>query len=144
MISYLLALLVGVLLSGLWIYASRCYPKWENEIFGYSLVLAGVIYVFFGLIESIAPKSMIPEALVGVGFIALALVGVKGSLLALGFGWICHGIWDVSAPVVVDVSYVSWFLEPTCVGFDFIVGIYLVMRARDMVPPNYGTGVDST
>ncbi len=143
MISYLLALLVGVLLSGLWIYSSRYYPKWEKEIFGYSLVLAGVIYVFFGFIESTAPSSMIPEALVRVGFIALALVGLKGSLLALGFGWICHGIWDVSAPVVVDVSYVPWYLEPTCVGFDFIVGVYLIMRARDRFPSNNGTGVGS-
>lgn len=142
--SYVIAVVVGVLLSGLWIYSSRRYPNWEKEIFGYSLVLAGVIYVFFGFIESQALNSMIAEALVGVGFIALAVVGLRNSLMALGIGWAHHGIWDVSAPELINVSYVPWFLEPTCVGFDFIVGIYLVLRALEFVPSNYETGSDST
>jgi|GEM_PF-506333 len=144
MSSYVLATIVGVLLSGVWIYSSRHYLNWEKEIFGYSLILAGVIYLLFGLIESVPPTSMITEALVGIGFIALAVVGLRGSLMALGIGWILHGIWDVSAPTIINTAYVPWFLEPTCLGFDFIVGIYLMLRARSMFALNGKTDARST
>ena len=54
MTAYIIAFVAGILLSGLWIGAARRYPVWEKEIFGYTLVLAGVIYVFFGLIGSLS------------------------------------------------------------------------------------------
>jgi len=132
--SYLIALIIGVLLSALWIGIARRYPGWEKEVFGYTLVFAGIIYVLFGLLESRAIYDLVPEALVGLGFIVLALIGLRGSLLALGVGWLLHGTWDIAAPALLDVSYVPWFLEPTCVGFDFIVGAYLVLRAQGRFP----------
>ena len=134
MSAYLTAVAIGVLLSALWIYVSRLNPRWESAVFGYTLVLAGLIYVMFGLLESRDLGSMIPEALAGIGFITLAIMGLRGSVLALGIGWILHGIWDVAVPTILDVSYVPWFLEPTCLGFDFVVGTYLLLRARDVFP----------
>jgi hypothetical protein len=135
MTAYIIAFVAGILLSGLWIGAARRYPVWEKEIFGYTLVLAGVIYVFFGLIEGRAIGTMMPEALVGLGFIILATLGLRGSLLALGIGWALHGTWDYAAPMLLDVSYVPWFLEPSCIGYDFIVGVYLILRSRGKFAP---------
>ena len=143
MSSYLIALIVGVLLSALWIWISRRYPKLEKEIFGYTLVLGGVVYVLFGLVESRGISTMVPEAAVGLGFIALAVIGLRGSLFALGIGWILHGTWDFLAPVMLDVSYAPWFLEPTCVGFDFIVGAYLILRSKKVFPTNLETGISA-
>ena len=139
--AYLAALVVGVLLSALWIGVSRRFPKWEKEIFGYSLVIGGVVYVLFGLVESKEISTMVTEAVVGLGFIALAVTGLRGSLLALGIGWFLHGTWDFLAPLMLDVSYVPWFLEPTCVGFDFIVGAYLILRAQEVIPIKHETGI---
>jgi hypothetical protein len=76
-----------------------------------------------------------PEAIVGLGFIILAAIGLRGSLLALGIGWALHGTWDYVAPMVLDVSYVPWFLEPSCIGYDFIVGLYLILRSRGQFAP---------
>jgi hypothetical protein len=135
MTASLIAFVAGTLLSGLWIGAARRYPEWEKQIFGYTLVLAGVVYVFFGFIEGRAINTMMPEAIVGLGFIILAAIGLRGSLLALGIGWALHGTWDYVATVVLDVSYVPWFLEPSCIGYDFIVGLYLILRSRGQFAP---------
>ena len=131
--SYIAAVIIGIALSGLWICTSRRFSHWESAIFGYSLVLGGAVYVLFGLLESRAIGSMVPECLVGIFFIVLAIAGLRGSLLALGVGWVLHGFWDVFSPHYLDVSYVPWFLEPTCVGFDFVVGIYLVLRSQGVI-----------
>ena len=115
---------------------SGCAPSglhFQPVTFGYSLVLAGAIYVLFGLVESRTLASMVPESLVGLFFIGLALLGIRGSLLALGVGWFLHGLWDVASPHYIDVSYLPWILEPSCVGFDFFVGVYLVLRSLGKV-----------
>jgi hypothetical protein len=42
-------------------------------------------------------------------------------------GYVGHGLWDAIHPHAVDTR-MPWWYVPMCIGFDFVFGIYILIR----------------
>ena len=116
------------------IYVSRNYAAHEQQIFGYLLAIAAFWYLLFGVIEALPLMQLLPQMIAGAVFLTLAILGLRGSLMLLGIGWLLHCAWDMASLLYTDVSYAPDFTAPLCLGFDILSGIYLIARARGHYP----------
>jgi len=119
-----LVLAIGFILVG------RRSEVWEKYLLAGSLLLAGIWYVAFGLTAGISYIALLPQAIGGAGFALLGWLGMKRSLFFAGLGWLIHGTWDFASPHFSDVSYMPIWTAPVCLGFDILLGIYLLSRAH--------------
>ena len=127
--DYAIQVLVGVLLALVFIGIARGIKR-ERLIFGLSLLVAGFWYAGYGLFANFTIDVLTVQIVGGLLFIAAALLGLKYSILFIGVGWMSHGAWDLISPFISDVSYMPAWTEPVCLGYDLLVGIYLVLRWR--------------
>ena len=105
----------------------------ERLIFGWALVLAAFWYIGFGLINGQTISALLPQFAAGAVFLTLAVLGLRGSVVLIGIGWILHIFWDFLGPFFGEVR-APWWTAPACLGFDVVVGTYLILRVRGFAP----------
>ena len=93
----------------------------------------GLWYLSFGIMDGAALSTLLPQILGGLFFAALGYWGFTRSLFFAGIGWMIHATWDFASPHFSDTSYMPEWAAPLCLGFDILVGIYLLARTHKLL-----------
>ena len=120
----------GLVTSGMLVAISRWLDR-DRLILGSGLVLLGGWYLLFGVSAGHGFDVLWPQLLGGAFFVACGIAGLFLSLLFLSAGWTLHAFWDLASPMISDVSYMPHWTAPACLGFDLLIGAYLLVRWRN-------------
>jgi hypothetical protein len=117
---------LGVVLAGLAGLLLRWVPPQPRlDVYAVALAAIGSVYVGSALSEK-RGRSILLEAIVAIACIALALMGLWISPLALIGGYVLHGVWDFfHHPVPVGAQIPQRWYPPLCVGFDWAISIVI-------------------
>lgn len=129
---YVIATVVGMAGSVAAIAMARKLDA-ERKLFGWALVIAAFWYIGFGLFNGQTIAELAPQFAAGAVFIGVAILGFQRSIAYIGIGWVLHIFWDYLGPLLGEVA-APWWTAPVCLGFDVIVGGYLLLRARNVAP----------
>ena len=129
--SFVAGIILGAAFVGiLYLFNSRL----AQQLFAAGLLGAALIYVgFAGLNHGMTHLDIELSGLVVFGL--LSLIGARRWPLVLGLSWLAHGGWDFWHSVHPAV-YVPYWWPAFCVGFDWVVGIYILgsyARKRSLV-----------
>lgn len=114
--------------------AIRRGTRREVEWLASLLVVAALVYPLGGI--AVHPISELTlEATGTLLFLALALLGVRGSPWFLALGWGVHAVWDLAIPALRGGSYLPAWYPLLCLGFDVVVAGYVASRASGRFPP---------
>lgn len=93
------------------------------------MIVIASLYSLFAVIGA-ATEALVIESLVGVGFIAIALVGFKRSLWIVAAALAAHGIFDyVHAALIPNPGVPPWWPE-FCATYDVVAAAYLAWLIR--------------
>ena len=125
------AFLTGVVLGLLLCFTLSLIPvRQALDISAAILVAAGAVY--FGTATANhhhRRRKLVLEAVVGIGFILLALLGLWVSPLIMATGYLLHGVWDFfHHPRRVGAKLEAKWYPPVCLGFDWLVGAFIVLK----------------
>lgn len=129
---YAAAIIVGIAAAAAGIGLSRRLDA-ERAIFGWALVVAAFWYIGFGLFHGQALSELTPQFIAGAVFLVLAVLGLTRSIAFTSAGWLLHVFWDYLGPYFGEVP-TPWWVPPACLGFDVVVGVYLLARYRGGAP----------
>ena len=129
-LAFLAWVLIGLALAAGFIVVGRRSEGWEKGLLSGSLLPLGVWYLAFGIAAGTPPIALLPQAIGGAIFAYLGWLGLRRSLFFAGLGWLIHGTWDFASPHFSDVSYMPSWTAPACLGFDILLGVYLLSRAQ--------------
>ena len=130
-ITFLTWALIGLALAAGFIFVGRRSEAWEKNLLSGSLLPLGVWYLAFGITAGTSPIALLPQAIGGAIFAYLGWLGLRRSLFFAGVGWMLHGTWDFASPHFSDVTYMPSWTAPACLGFDILLGVYLLSRAQE-------------
>ncbi|WP_346293193.1 DUF6010 family protein [Sphaerothrix gracilis] len=120
-LGILLAIAAGILLH--WVPSQ---PR--LDVYAVALAAIGAVYVGSALAEKWG-RIIFLEAAIATTCIALALIGLWVSPLALIAGYILHGIWDFfHHPVHVGAQIPQRWYPPLCVGFDWAIALVITLQ----------------
>ncbi len=129
----LLEIIIGAVVAG--VILNYFHVQKEDVLKGFvvlALVITALIYVGFavvGLWTNSADLNWFLLEILGVGiYFLFAFLGVKKSMWFLAIGWIAHVFWDVALHSGETATFVPKFYPPFCVGFDLVMGIYILWR----------------
>lgn len=126
--------LLGAILAGLLVRAlRRVQPHHALRLWALLLLVAAAIYVGFALVGNAPAHWFLVEAGGLMLFAILAMLGLRWSPWVLGLAWFAHIAWDALLHSH-DAAFVPQWYPPVCIGFDLVVGAYIVLacsRARD-------------
>lgn len=93
-----------------------------------AIFLSAIAGVYLGF--SVADgriRTIILESTVMAVFIALAMVGLKFSLLILAFGYGAHGVWDfLHHPKIITTKVAAWY-PPFCAVYDWMIASFILI-----------------
>ncbi|GAB5487545.1 MAG: hypothetical protein Pars2KO_11150 [Parasphingorhabdus sp.] len=130
---FAVAFWIGIGLAALYILVARQSEKVERIVGAGLLISVGFWYLGFGVFNGAGFKTLLPQLLGGVFFAILGYLGLTRSLFFPGIGWMMHATWDFSSPHFSDVSYMPDWAAPMCLGFDVLIGVYLLARSQSLV-----------
>ena len=91
-----------------------------------ALLIAAFIYVLFALVTF--NKLFIIIEVVGLLFFLMFIwMAYHYSYWFIALGWLLHIVWDIGVHPDETAPYVPQWYAWTCVGFDAIVAIYLMV-----------------
>ncbi len=100
-------------------------PLYIEHLAIFMAMIAGV-YLGFAAIDG-RMRNMVLETVVVTGFIVLAIVGLKFSLLILAFAYFAHGVWDfLHHPKMIDTKIVIWY-PPFCAVYDWSIAAFILV-----------------
>jgi hypothetical protein len=126
-------LLVGVLLA-LAISGMATIVGFDRDRSFYPTVtmVVGSYYVLFAAMGG-SPSALVMESIVGLAFVASAIVGFKTDLRVVAAALCAHGLFDlVHGRFIANEGVPSWW-PMFCCGYDVVAGGYLallLLRAR--------------
>jgi hypothetical protein len=119
----------GVVLGGLTLIVPALLSR--GTAFGMLAILLGVIAsVYVGFALNDGRLRVLQLEYVGVVlFTVLAVAALaRASSVILALGYAGHGLWDlIHHRRGVDIA-MPWWYVPFCVGYDFVVAIYVFVR----------------
>jgi uncharacterized protein DUF6010 len=117
--------LAGVLLA--LVFAPALYLFRFGALDLLALILAASGGVYWGVAASGVRRSVaVTEALVGLGFVVMAALGLWWSSWWLAAGFVLHGAWDFAHhPRGLRTGLRRWF-PPFCAAFDWMVALLIV------------------
>jgi hypothetical protein len=122
----ILIILLGALIGGLLVLINRRWmPEQQGQVWANSLIIAALIYVGFALFGG-RMDALGLEILGVILFTIPALLGMRYSAYFTAVGWLLHPIWDVALHSVETTPFVYWWYPLICLGFDVLVGVYLL------------------
>ena len=98
----------------------------EGDLLATGLLVAAVIYVGFAVLWG--EEGWTRFEAVGVAIFSLiAFLARRFGILWIGLGWLLHIGWDYLFHMVGAGSHLapSWY-PPVCIGFDLVVGVYIL------------------
>jgi hypothetical protein len=102
----------------------------DKDAFAFFAVFLGTVAgVYLGFALSDGRFSIFNAEYVGLvvyGAAAVLSLTLNESLI-LAAGYVGHGLWDAIHPHAVDTR-MPWWYVPICIGFDFVFGIYILVR----------------
>ena len=131
---YMLAVVVGFGFAVASIALARKLDA-ERIVFGWALIGAAFWYVGFGLYNGQTLSELTPQLVAGAVFVGLAILGLTKSITFIGIGWVLHIFWDYLGPLLGEVA-APWWTAPACLGFDVVVGAYILARSRGIATPS--------
>ncbi|GAB4199498.1 MAG: hypothetical protein Tsb002_35110 [Wenzhouxiangellaceae bacterium] len=121
-----LSLYAGVavaLLLTLWIRRQPLARQFDIAALG--LIIAALIYLAFGLISP-HDSQWLGEFAGFMLFSVIAAAGWRWRPAIIAYGWLTHAAWDTA----LHLSGPGWYAPPgyamLCVGFDLVIGAYLL------------------
>ena len=126
--EYGLAIGAGIACAIVGILVSRRIDA-ERLLFGWGLVIAAFWYIGFGLFYGQSIATLTPQFVAGAVFLALAILGLRKSIMFLSIGWAIHIFWDYLGPAFGEVR-APWWTAPACLGFDVLAATYLFARYK--------------
>jgi hypothetical protein len=122
----MLEIFAGAVSAGVLVVAlHRAGVERVQRYWAWLLFVAAAIYVGFVLVGNVPIQWLLIEIGGLVLFSALAVVGLKYSPWVLAAAWFGHIGWDtlLHSP---DMAFVPTWYPPLCIGFDLVVGAYIV------------------
>jgi hypothetical protein len=111
-------------------FAAALYLLRDGALDLLALILAASGGVYWGVAVSGQPRrTAAVEALAGLAFVAIAMLGLWWSSLWIAGGYVLHALWDFAHhPRGIRTGIRRWF-PPFCATFDFLVAaLILVFR----------------
>lgn len=126
----------GAVLVLLLIFIGRRSNRIERLWTSLGLMALGFWYLAFGVSSGASLAELLPQIIGGTIFAGLGWKGLnhkifERGLFFVGLGWLMHGTWDFASPHFSDVSYMPHWSAPMCLGFDLLLGVYLLSRAQE-------------
>ncbi len=126
-------LISGVIEALVLVAIAYLLSRFTKDIVGRSLlaavlIVAAAVYIVFAVRAGEGAYWVVGEV-VGVGIYgAMALRGLRGSLLWLAAGWALHPVWDVALHYFgPGGSFAPASYTITCVSFDLMVAAYVAV-----------------
>lgn len=109
------------------LYLQHKSDKYIRSSLANGLIIAALIYVFFAL--RMPSIQWIAIELGGVLIYTIfAIAALRHALFWLGIGWILHIVWDAVLHANGYPGYVPlWYID-ACIGFDIVVGVYILWK----------------
>lgn len=127
--GWVVALAAGAVLGGVTLIIPALLS--DRDAFSFLAVLLALIAgVYLGYaIQDGRPRAALTEEVGIVVFAVLATVALStGDAVWLAAGLFGHALWDaVHHPRGIDTA-VAWWYVPLCIGFDVVVGVYVLLR----------------
>lgn len=122
LVGAVLAIAVFVLGRVTWLDRDRAfYPT--------ILIVMPLYYDLFAVLGG-STRALIFESLVFCAFLAVAVLGFRGSLWIVVFGLPAHGLWDVFHGYVIHNPGVPSWWPPFCLAYDVVAGAGLAWLLR--------------
>lgn len=125
--SQALAVLAGAAAGLALVLWSRRLGPGEPKFWARALIVMQAIYLLFALAARQVGGALV-EALVLTLFTAVAVAGWRRAPWLLALGMLAHGGWDLRH-LLAGEGWVLPFYPELCVGFDWLVFVYLAARA---------------
>jgi hypothetical protein len=126
-----LAVPAGAIAAALFIFAARRVARrGELRAYGVGLIVAPLVYVFFGICYAAPARHLAVEAAGAVIYIAAAVAGLKRWPALLALGWATHIAWDLFLHHAAGPTFAPEWYPLLCGGFDLFLGGYIAGLVR--------------
>jgi hypothetical protein len=116
----------GALLAEIFILVVRTFARrGEIRVYSIGLVVTGVMYLIFGVVQGAPLHHLGVEAVGAVMFSGAALLALRRWPGLLGLAWCAHAAWDLFLHHAAGPSYAPAWYPMLCVGFDLVLGGYI-------------------
>lgn len=124
-----LLFLLGAALGGLFVLVVRRQePAAGLRLLALGLLTAALLYLGFAVFGGAGARWLAIEAGGVALYGAAAWLGLRRGAGWLALGWAAHALWDV--PFHAAEAFVPAFYPPLCLGFDLLVGAFIVLTFR--------------
>ncbi|MEM8563847.1 MAG: DUF6010 family protein [Pseudomonadota bacterium] len=120
--------IVGACSAGVFTVVARALDR-EQVMYGIALILAAFWYVSLDVMAGKGVAVSPVQIGICLFFVILAVIGLWKSFALIGVGWILHVVWDVMMHSADGDPILHWGV-PLCIGFDLVLGSYILHRAR--------------
>jgi hypothetical protein len=118
----LLAIAVGLFATGVGLDRDRAfYPT--------VMIVIAALYALFAIIGA-STEALVLESLAGAAFVAVTVIGFRGSLWLVAGALAAHGLFDVIHGAVIANPGVPPFWPEFCSAYDIVAAAYLGWRIR--------------
>ena len=109
-------------------FAAALYLFREGALDLLALILAASGGVYWGVAASGQPRRVAAaEALAGLAFVAIAMLGLWWSSIWIAAGYVLHALWDFAHhPRGIHTGIRRWF-PPFCATFDILVAVFTIV-----------------
>ena len=123
------AALLGGALLGLVTLVLPAFLSDRNALAFFAVVLGVVAGVYLGFALVDGRISVFPVENAGiVAFVALGVLALTfDEAWLLGAAYLGHALWDGGHPHPIDTR-MPWWYVPSCIGFDVVLGVYILGR----------------
>jgi len=125
-VTLFLLILLGLALGAAFVVIARKIDYSEGDLLATGLLAAAAIYVGFAILWG--EEGWIRFEAVGVAIFSLiAFLARRFGILWIGVGWLLHVGWDYLFHMVGAGEHLvpAWY-PPLCIGFDIVVGMYIL------------------
>lgn len=120
-----MALAVGVFLAlGVGLMGTIVGLDRDRAFYTTAMIVIAALYSLFAVLGG-STQALVLESLVGVVFIAFAILGFRSSLWIVAGALAAHGILDVVHDRVISNPGVPTFWPAFCGGYDLVAAGYL-------------------
>ncbi len=123
-----LDVLLGLIAGGALILVGRRWGGDSRRFYGAALFVAALVLLLFALIGGQGRDVWLEAA--GLALFGAAAWWGQRTPLLIAAGWLAHIAWDVLLHPLDSAGYVPPWYVWACVGFDLLVGVYLLLKFR--------------